>query len=376
MKHLKIAIGVTRGVIRLHGGNVKGGDIRSGSILLDGNWNAKISNIDGYVDLEKQNPDHYNIHLDVYSLGVILVEMLYGRLAWAEGCKDYSQSLAYLVDAHYYVHKNFDDMIFDGIKDQTDPQSLAIYQATAIECLQGNLTNYPSRYKVIRVLKQALMIQEDFEAWEPKLPINYKEIIPEYFGRNKEELYYQLHEGILFQDGINLRNPLNFFSIGDNGEGNEIISARKFSYKNPSLHKFRPVKGSRFSKVSKIFDSSNLNVHIKIRTLFLRPSANYKVYLIFRFSSSRKSHAKPMYVNLKYKMGNESLCAYFTTWREDGWMMIELFEFLCHKKDTDFEVLLESFSRSYCGRRSVYIEGIRFQEIRNASLNIFFVLRF
>lgn len=123
----------------------------------------------------------------------------------------------------------------------------------------------------------------------------------------------------------------------------------------------------RFPEVVKMLDSSKLEIHINIRTQFLSPCVNYKVYLIFRFCGSKKSQAKQRYVNLKYKMGDESLRAYFATWREDGWMMVELFQFLSHQKDTDFEVLLEGFSRCYCGRHSVYIGGIQFQAIDNAS---------
>ncbi|XP_035842384.1 uncharacterized protein LOC118488995 [Helianthus annuus] len=74
-----------------------------------------------------------------------------------------------------------------------------------------------------------------------------------------------------------------------------------------------------------------------------------------------------MYVNLKYKMGNETLHTYFATWREDGWMMIELFRSLNHKEDTHFEVQLESMSRGYCGNSSIYIEGIEFQAVENVS---------
>ncbi|XP_021994713.1 uncharacterized protein LOC110891333 [Helianthus annuus] len=143
-----------------------------------------------------------------------------------------------------------------------------------------------------------------------------------------------------------------------------MISAKRFSY-NYLLPKWRSLPESRFPKVAKMFYISNLNIQIKIRTQYLSPSVNYKVHLIFRFRGPRKSQAKRMYVNLKYKMGNKSLNAYFATWREDGWMMIELFQFLNHKKDTDFEVLLESFSRCYCGTDSIYIEGIQFQAINN-----------
>ena len=79
-----------------------------------------------------------------------------------------------------------------------------------------------------------------------------------------------------------------------------------------------------------------------------------------------------MYVNLKYKNGNENLHSYFATWREDGWMMIELGQFSTQKGDNDFEVLLESVSRCYSGSGAIYVEGIECQAIDNASLKILF----
>ncbi|XP_076915875.1 F-box protein PP2-B10-like [Bidens hawaiensis] len=42
-------------------------------------------------------------------------------------------------------------------------------------------------------------------------------------------------------------------------------------------------------------------------------------------------------------------------------MMIELYGFLNHKDDSDFEVLLESFSRRYCRSGVIYVEGIEFR---------------
>ncbi|GKE40565.1 kinase-like domain, phloem protein 2-like protein, partial [Tanacetum coccineum] len=127
-----------------------------------------------------------------------------------------------------------------------------------------------------------------------------------------------------------------------------------------------------FPKVAEVFDISNLMIEIKIRTQFLSPGVNYKVNLIFRFWGPRKTKSfhKPMYVDFKYKMGGENLHAYFATWRDDGWMMLELCRFLCYKEDTNFEVLLESFSRCYSGSRTFYVEleGIEFQAIDNASL--------
>ncbi|KAK1413624.1 hypothetical protein QVD17_35400 [Tagetes erecta] len=190
-KRLNIGIGVAEALSFLDHRSINFGGVRSGSILLDGNWNAKISNIDGYVDPENQNPEDRKL----YSLGVILTEMLCGRLAWPT--KDHSQSLGYLASSCYSLKGNIDDMIFEGIKEQIDPQSLAMFQATAIKCLdEQDMGDYSTRfYTIASELEMALRSQ--------------------------------------------------FYSIGINGEGNELISARKFSYKNPSLHKFRSVKGSR-----------------------------------------------------------------------------------------------------------------------------------
>ncbi|GJS97385.1 nucleoside phosphorylase [Tanacetum coccineum] len=66
-------------------------------------------------------------------------------------------------------------------------------------------------------------------------------------------------------------------------------------------------------------------------------------------------------------MGKETLHAYFATWRDEEWMIIELCRFLNHKKDTNFEVLLESFSQYYCERNGIYIEGIEFRAIHDVN---------
>ncbi|KAJ9555910.1 LOW QUALITY PROTEIN: hypothetical protein OSB04_010524 [Centaurea solstitialis] len=126
----------------------------------------------------------------------------------------------------------------------------------------------------------------------------------------------------------------------------------------------------RFKKLAEISDISNLKIQIKIRTQFLSPGVTYGVHLVFRFFGPRKSLANRMYVNLKFKKGEETFHAYFATWREDQWMMIELFRFYNHKENIDFEVLLESFSQSYCGNRAIYVEGVEFRAIDNASLKI------
>ncbi|KAI3677336.1 hypothetical protein L1987_86961 [Smallanthus sonchifolius] len=220
----------------------------------------------------------------------------------------------------------------------------------------------PTASEVLIQLERALEFQEDYDIWEPKLPIDYKHIIRKSIYDSiemKKDLYDMFSKGILLQDAKVL------FSLGSNGERNEMISARMFSYKVRKLHKWRSVEESRFRKVAEMLDISNLKIRIKITAQFLSPGINYGAYIIFKFCDSRKTSSKPMYVNLKYKMGGENLQAYFATWRNDKWMMVELYRFLSDKKCTDFEVLLESFSRYHCGNGSIYVKGIEFRVIDN-----------
>ncbi|KAJ0735463.1 putative phloem protein [Helianthus annuus] len=128
----------------------------------------------------------------------------------------------------------------------------------------------------------------------------------------------------------------------------------------------------RFKRVSLMMDISNLMIHAKIKAQFLTPSVVYGVYLVFKFVGPNKISSKPRYVNLKYKKGTETLHAYLATWRKDSWMMIELYRFLNNKDDGDFEVLLESFSRCYCGSGAIYVEGIEFRAVDNVCLEISF----
>ncbi|KAI3677304.1 hypothetical protein L1987_86929 [Smallanthus sonchifolius] len=101
---------------------------------------------------------------------------------------------------------------------------------------------------------KALQFQEDYEIWEPKLPIDYEEIIrmSKYseLVKTKKDLYDMFVKGILLQDGKAL------FSLGSCGERNEMISARTFSYKKTS-YMWQSVQESRFSKAAELFDVKN-----------------------------------------------------------------------------------------------------------------------
>ncbi|KAJ9559395.1 hypothetical protein OSB04_014009 [Centaurea solstitialis] len=391
MKRIQICIDVARGLDFLHGTSdakqevVIHRDIKSGNILLKGDWEAKITDfgislicpinqesdyhIDnvagtfGYCDPQYMESGIVSKESDIFSFGVLLFEILCGRLA-LEHCDGRGQFLYGLAKGKFEEGR-LEEIVFEGIKEQIVPQSLSTFSSIAYQCLHAAREKRPTSSHVIVQLQKALDFQEDYEIWEPKLPSDYKEIIqmskyPEmYSNKMKKDIYNMLSKGILLQDAK------VWFSMNSNGERNEMISSREFSYQNRRSHKWRSTPKSRFPAVAKMLDISNLRIQVQIKTQFLSPDAVYGVHLVFKFCDSRKVSNKPMYVNLEYKIGNESLHAYFATSRDDTWMMIELCRFLNDKEDVDFEVLLESFSRYYCGSGAIYVEGIEFQAIDN-----------
>ncbi|KAJ0512160.1 putative protein kinase RLK-Pelle-CrRLK1L-1 family [Helianthus annuus] len=386
MKRLQICIDVASALDFLHGENVTlkkvvHRNIKSHSILLNDDWDAKISNFElSSLDSSHQNIKYINKDAyldpqynqgslteksDIYSFGVILFEILCGRLTWEEGHE------AGPLAKHYYEQAKLDEMVFADIKEQIVPQSLTTFVDIAYECLHEDADKRPKAGDVVIQLKKALEIQEDFELWEPKLPRDYKEIMglsqtPEiYHTKQKKDLYEKLSGGIL------LPKEKVWFILSDNGESNKMISATaaKFTYKNhQQSHKFRSIHISRFQKVAKILDISNLKIQVSADNRLLSPDVTYGIYLVFKISDPRIFSRNCMFMNLKYKNGPETLHSYFATWRDNDWMMIELHRFLNHKEDVSFTFLLESFSRYYCTSGAIFIEGIEFQAIKNASL--------
>ncbi|KAJ0628689.1 putative protein kinase RLK-Pelle-CrRLK1L-1 family [Helianthus annuus] len=397
IRRLKICIDVAKGLEFLHTSvSMMHRDIKSSSILLDGDWKAKISNFElstplsdtkpiehvtddnayrslSYVSKNDQEQGYLTRESDIYSLGVVLKEVLWGRLT------DPTDR-----GSHHVVHNGQEILdglvLLEGMEEQIDRKSLDTFEDIAGLCLAYRKYR-PRVTEVITKLEKALNLQISSMAKMYESP-EMKKDLDDVFSKGillkddkmissmtkmyeSAEMKKDLDD--IFSKGILLKDNKVWLSLGSNGERNELISARNFSYKNCSSLKWRSSQDSRFPRVAEIIDVSNLKIQIKIKTQFLPPSGNQKVHLIFRFWGPRKSQAKRMYVNLKYKMGNETLHTYFATWREDGWMMIELFRSLNHKEDTHFEVQLESMSRGYCGNSSIYIEGIEFQAVENVS---------
>ncbi|GJW80318.1 kinase-like domain, phloem protein 2-like protein [Tanacetum coccineum] len=385
---LKICIDIAIGLDFLHGivsspEMVIHRDISSSNILLFDDWKAKITDfglslvcptnqdvgfvIDnvtgtiGYRDPLYSKTGFLTKESDIFSLGAVLFDILCGKLSSIELDDEYLY-LPFLAKQHYHVGK-LDKLVFEGIKEQIVPESYTTFTRIALQCLHHMRERRPTTHEVIIQLKKALEFQEDYEIWEPKLPKDYKEIIqmskrPENYSFTKKEYLYNIFSG-----GILIQHDKVLLSFVGNGERNQMVSATMFSYINSCPHDWKSLPESRFEAVVEILDISNMIIEIKTRAQFLSPNVVYGIYLVFKLCDSRNCSTKPMYVNLKYRKGQESLHAYFATWRDEQWMMIELHRFLNQNGHVVFEFLLESFSTYYCGDGAIFLEGVEFRAI-------------
>ncbi|CAI9284882.1 unnamed protein product [Lactuca saligna] len=181
IRRLHICIGAARGLAYLHnpGGTqqrVLHRDIKSSNILLDENWNAKISDLGlskfgpanqqytflvsnvvgtlGYIDPLYIETGLLTKESDVYSFGVVLFEVLCGRLCISNE-NGIHQSLTALV-RRYYPQNKISEMIYSNIKDGMDPRSLDMFTTIAYQCLKGDVEERPLMTDVVIKLQSAL----------------------------------------------------------------------------------------------------------------------------------------------------------------------------------------------------------------------------
>ncbi|KAI3500550.1 hypothetical protein L1887_36374 [Cichorium endivia] len=187
-QRLKICLGIARGLEYLHSGlennrRVLHGDMKSANILLDDYMEAKISDFDlsllvdrnqplvadkdktcgegtkFYIDPIYEESGILNTESDVYSFGVILFEMLTGMLSYVErdiGDNAQPQRLINLV--RRYAH---DDrkLVDTSIKEQVDTRSYLVFREIAYQCISWNLKDRPMMNMIIKRLQEAVDFQ-------------------------------------------------------------------------------------------------------------------------------------------------------------------------------------------------------------------------
>ncbi|XP_076943181.1 receptor-like protein kinase HERK 1 [Bidens hawaiensis] len=184
IKRLNICIDVARVLDFIHGGvrkqtKVIHGDIKTTNILLNHDWKAKLSGfglslispithdieyvIDyacgtlGYVDPLYKESGYLTIESDVYSFGVVMFEILSGRSTFA----------IHEHEGHHlpeFIKNRFEEgkhtkVVFEQIREQIVPESLATFQEIAYQCLHVEREKRPTTKEVLMQLKMALEFQ-------------------------------------------------------------------------------------------------------------------------------------------------------------------------------------------------------------------------
>ncbi|KAI3705131.1 hypothetical protein L1987_75364 [Smallanthus sonchifolius] len=185
VQRLQICLGAARGLNYLHDGAGEGHrvlhrDIKSSNILLDENWEAKVSDFGlskigptnqeftflvttaagtyGYADPQYVSTGVLTKESDVYSFGVVLFEVLCGRLAMNGKYDDERRFLAHLAKVHYEEGK-LDEIIIPNVRKQIKPDSLQTFSRIAYQCLESERKQRPRMAVIVEQLQISLELQ-------------------------------------------------------------------------------------------------------------------------------------------------------------------------------------------------------------------------
>ncbi|MFS7909750.1 putative protein kinase RLK-Pelle-LRR-I-1 family [Helianthus anomalus] len=183
-KRLYICIEVARALDFLHGGEgeqakVVHRDIKTANILLSHDGKAKLADFGlslistithetdvvvdnvcgtpGYLDPLYRESKFLTIESDIYSFGVVLFEMLYGRSTFAIH-KHEGRYLPDFIKSKFEEGK-LDEVVFEQIKERIVQQSLTTFQKIAYQCLQHERENRPTTKTVLAKLMKSLKFQ-------------------------------------------------------------------------------------------------------------------------------------------------------------------------------------------------------------------------
>ncbi|MFS7990713.1 putative protein kinase RLK-Pelle-CrRLK1L-1 family [Helianthus anomalus] len=183
MQRLKICVGMARALRYLHYDVERGyviihRNINSSTVLLDENHEVKLSGFKvslkqpvnrmgrvilsepigtlGYIDPEIGKTKGVTHKSDIYSFGVVLLEVLCGRKAYIPN--DDNRLLAPLA-IHHYEKKTLKDIILPDVWNQMSPESLDKYSKLAYSCLEESGAQRPDANKIVKELEEALAFQ-------------------------------------------------------------------------------------------------------------------------------------------------------------------------------------------------------------------------
>ncbi|XP_076911126.1 receptor-like protein kinase FERONIA [Bidens hawaiensis] len=166
MRRLQISVGVVRALSYLHSFGIIHHNINSNSILLDENWEAKISGFEysmtipaGHLDLAYEKLGMGTYKSDVFSLGIVLFELLCGRETFlSKEDNSFQTSSA----TFHFENREFHKFVDPDLFSQMDQLSFNIFSRTAYNCLIKQ-REPPTMDEILKRLERALQVQLMYE---------------------------------------------------------------------------------------------------------------------------------------------------------------------------------------------------------------------
>ncbi|PIM98318.1 Serine/threonine protein kinase [Handroanthus impetiginosus] len=184
---LKIAIGAARGLSFLHSSDrqVIYRDFKASNILLDGSYNAKISDFGlaklgpsggnshvttrimgtyGYAAPEYIATGHLYVKSDVYGFGVVLLEMLTGLRALDTKRTNGKHNLVEWVKPLLSQKRKLKSIMDARIEGQYSSKAALQAAQLSLRCLEGEPRKRPSMKEVVEVLEQIAAMERPKES--------------------------------------------------------------------------------------------------------------------------------------------------------------------------------------------------------------------
>ncbi|KAF3791415.1 putative serine/threonine-protein kinase [Nymphaea thermarum] len=174
-KRITIALGAARGLAFLHDASIIFRDMKASNILLDKDFNAKLSDfglardgpIDdrthvstkiigthGYAAPEYVESGHLTKKADVYSFGIVMLELLSGRPALMKRGGVVKEKIANWAKVHYHTVDDFIDLMDRKLMGQYGKREAKVFTMWAIQCINPDKNQRPEMSLMVNVLEQ------------------------------------------------------------------------------------------------------------------------------------------------------------------------------------------------------------------------------